>query len=382
MRQAWRGIAGLLAVGALAAGGSVALADSGGNGGRGQGGGAKVATIVFTMPAADGPPEGIAFDRRSGTFLVSRVGTGAIFRGAFGQTALAPFLGGTASTGSPLATGMKVRNGLLYIAGASSGKIRIVNLATKAVVATFDTRTVNDASKPTFVNDLDVDEHGDIFATDSKQPFVYRIDGAAVRAGGGPIQAINVAPEIKIDPAPDAFNLNGIVAQNDGRDLIVVQSNTGKLFRISLRGRRSGDDNASPTPAGGRTIQEIAIQGGAGNVNGGDGLLVDRGRLLVVRGSTPAHDNGAIDVLKLSHHRTRARLETEISDPSFAGPSTVARAGKRLLVVNANFANAASATQFTITALGRNAIRHGGRGNNGNRGGNGDGGNRGRHGRR
>ena len=381
MRQAGRGIAGLLAVGALAAGGSVALASSGGNGGRGQGGG-KVATIVFTMPAADGPPEGIAFDRRSGRFLVSRVGTGAIVSGAFGQTALAPFLGGTASTGSPLATGLKVRNGLLYVAGASSGKIRVVNLATKAVVATFDTRTVNDASKPTFVNDLDVDEHGDIFATDSKQPFVYRIAGAAVRAGGGPIQAIDVAPEIKIDPAPDAFNLNGIVAQNEGRDLIVVQTSSGKLFRISFRGRRSGDDNAPATPAGGRTIREIAIQGGAGNVKGGDGLLVDRGRLLVVRGSTPAHDNGAIDVLKLGHHRTRARLESEISDPSFAGPSTIARTGKRLLVVNANFANAASAAQFTITALGRNAIRHGGRGNTGNRGGSGNGGNRGRHGSR
>src|SRR4051794_1699645 len=82
MRQAWRGIAGLLAVGALTAGGSVALADDGGghgnrdnNGNRGN----ALATTIFTMPAApDGNPEGVAFDKSSGRFFVSRTGTGAI----------------------------------------------------------------------------------------------------------------------------------------------------------------------------------------------------------------------------------------------------------------------------------------------------------------
>src|SRR4051794_19394605 len=52
MRQAWRGIAGLLAVGALTAGGSVALADNGGGHGNGNGNrGNALATTIFTMPA-------------------------------------------------------------------------------------------------------------------------------------------------------------------------------------------------------------------------------------------------------------------------------------------------------------------------------------------
>src|SRR3954454_20442679 len=102
-------------------------------------------------------------------------------------------------------------------------------------------------------------------------------------------------------------------------------------------------------------------------VTGGDGLLKDRGRLLVVRGSTPAHANGAIDVVKLRRHDTSGRVESEVSDPSFTGPATIARARNRLLVVNPNFAGAATATEFTVTSLARNAVRHGGHGRHGGR---------------
>src|SRR4051794_21709990 len=127
MRQAWRGIAGLLAVGALSAGGSVALADSGGHGGGNGNGnrGNSAATTVFTMTPADGPPEGVAFDKRSGRFFVSRTGTGAIFSGVLGTPALSPFIAGGAAGTAPLATGLKVRKGLLYVAGASTGQIRV-----------------------------------------------------------------------------------------------------------------------------------------------------------------------------------------------------------------------------------------------------------------
>src|SRR4051812_40478025 len=97
MRQAWRGIAGLLAAGALTAGGSVALADDGGggHGGRdnnGNGANALATPVIFTMTAADGPPEGVAFDKGSGRFFVSRTGTGAIFSGTLGSPTVSPFI--------------------------------------------------------------------------------------------------------------------------------------------------------------------------------------------------------------------------------------------------------------------------------------------------
>jgi sugar lactone lactonase YvrE len=354
MRQAWRAIAGLTAIAAFAAGGSVALAGNGnGNGNRGN----ALATTIFTMPAADGPPEGVAFDKRSGRFFVSRTGTGAIFAGTLGSRTLTPFIAGGATSANPVATGLKVRRGLLYVAGASTGQVRVYSLANPtAAPIVFDT---GDG----FINDLDLDEHGNVFATDSTKSTIFRITAAQVAARGGTPQAFDLSGSIASDPA--AFNLNGIVVRHDGRELIAVQSNNGKLWRITFGDRNRGDrgrDRARKAQAGTATprVREIAVRGGEGAVTGGDGLLVDRGRLLVVRGTTKAAANGAIDAFKLRRGDTQARFESETTDPSLTGPSTIARARNRLLVVNANFAGAANATQFTVTGLARNAIRHGG----------------------
>ena len=379
MRQAWRGLAGLLAVGVVAAGGSAALAsDGGGQGGRdnnGNRGNNALATTIFTMPAApDGNPEGVAVDKRSGRFFVSRTGTGAIFVGTLGSPTLTQFIAGVranpAPTDPPVATGLKVRNGLLYVAGASTGQIRVYTLANPmAPPAIFETGGG-------FINDLDVTKDGDVYATDSFTANIYKVDAAAVAAGGPPtaVTPISVAPEITVDTSPGVFNLNGIIASRDGDELTVVQSNTGKLYRITFGDNRADDDHgdhharaAQATIA--RKIQEITVQGGDGDVKGGDGLLVDRGRLLVVRGSTPDNAKGAVQAFKLSHHGTRARFESETPDASFSGPSTIARAGKRLLVVNASFtAGPTPEGNFTVTGLARNAVRHGGHGGGGHGG--------------
>jgi sugar lactone lactonase YvrE len=375
MRQGWRGIAGLLAVAGFAAGGSVALASNGGNGNGNGNRGNALATTVFTMPAVpDGNPEGIAADGRSGRFFVSRVGTGAIFSGTLGTTALSPFIARTVTGTPPVATGMKVRKGLLYVAGATTGQVRVYNLANPtAAPLVFDTHHAPgvDAAAPTFINDLDVTKRGDVFATDSFQQFIYKIPAAAVASGttANAVQAISVAPEIpyvtSADPTNPAFNLNGIVASGDGNRLTTVQTANGKLWSITFGGRDRGDRDHHARQAQattGRTITEIAVQGGDGDVTGGDGLLVDRGRLLVVRGATKNAAKGAVDAFKVSRHGTRARFESETTDPSLSGPSTIARVRNRLLVVNASFGAGPTNGNFTVTGLARNAIRHGGHG--------------------
>ena len=353
MRQAWRGLAGLLAIGALATGSSVALADGGhghgnGNGnGNGHQGNALAPATIFTMPAApDGNPEGIAVDKSSGRFFVSRVATASIFTGTTDQTTpLTQFIAGTATGTPPLATGMKVRKGLLYVAGASTGEIRVYNLATPAVApVVFQTGGG-------FINDLDLDGHGNVFATDSTTSTIYEVTAEQVAAGTGTPTAIDVSSGIT--STRGEFNLNGIVAK--GHALIVVNSFSGELFRITL-------SDGAPN------IEKIDL--GSADVKNGDGLLIDRGRLLVVRGTNgedppaagkPANgSNGLIDVVKLSHHNTRGRVESEIFDASFSGPSTIARAGKQLLVVNASFTAGPTAEgNFTVTGLARNVVRHG-----------------------
>ena len=217
------------------------------------------------------------------------------------------------------AIGMKIRGDKLYVAGGMTGKIYVYSLRTKELLATFDTGPGG------FLNDLVVTGKG-VFVTDSFRPVALAVDQRAGRAGSGTPQAIPVGPEIIYTTG---FNLNGIVAR--GHKLIVVQSSTGKLFSIEL-------EKGGTT----REIHEIASD----PVPGGDGMLLDRGRLIVVQGS-PA----ALRFLKLNHHASSAKLVATQTDPTLRGPSTVARARHLYLVVNADFAT--STTPFTVSGLPR-----------------------------
>ena len=290
---------------------SVALAGHGGH----------AATTVFTLtPSTHGNPEGVAAASGSGTFFVGATGDGTIYPGTVDNPTVTEFIMGAAGKS---AVGLKVADGRLYVAGGMTGKIVVYDLGTRQQTASFDTGTGG------FLNDLVVTHHGDVFVTDSFRPIIWHVTAAQVNAGSGIPEQIAVGPEIAFG---NGFNLNGIVARGDGRRLIVVQTNTGKLYRIDL-----GD--ASST----RRIEQID----APALPGGDGLLLDRGRLVVVQGS-PA----ALDFLKLTDGAGRARLVDTRTDTTLRGPSTVARARNVLLVVNADFAT--STTPFTVSGLPRN----------------------------
>jgi sugar lactone lactonase YvrE len=335
VRQAWRMIAATLAVAALAAGGSVADAHHG----RGGGG-----SVVYTLAEPQhGNPEGVAFDKRSGSFFVSATGDGAIYRGTLGDTAtpVPVFVPGVQGNS---ATGMKVLRGKLYVAGAATGTVKVYDVDSGNLLATFDTKG-GDAS-PTFVNDLDVTRRGDVYATDSFRQAIYHLPAEEIAAGTpapkpiDPGDVIATSPEIPFDATAGTFNLNGIVFRHDGRfdELIVVDTATGGLFRVVV-----GDDNTL------RRIREIKVKGGP--FPGGDGLLVDRGRLLVVQGTTATFPKGVVNVVKLRHDDRKGRLEDQRTDDSFQGPSTIARARDQYLVVNPDFAT--STPPFTVTGLSR-----------------------------
>jgi Cu-Zn family superoxide dismutase len=343
----------ILAVAALGGGGTVAFAGHGpGEGaeqhgrhhrhgdhpGRGDGGAQPSAVYTLAEPQ-HGNPEGVAFDRRSGHFFVSATGDGSIHRGTLGDTAtpVPVFIPGAAGQS---ATGLKVRRGKLYVAGASTGTIKVYDVDSGALLATFDTKG-GDGS-PTFVNDLDVTRGGDVYATDSARPAIYHLSAAEIAAGTpapkpiGPSDVITTSPEIPFTAG--AFNLNGIVSRDSGRrdELIVVNSNTGQLFRITV-----GSDA--------RRIEELQVTGGP--FPSGDGLLIDRGRLIVVQNSADGFPNGVVDFVALRRDARKGILEERRADPSFQGPSTIARARDEYLVVNPDFAT--STPPFTVTALAR-----------------------------
>jgi hypothetical protein len=313
----------ILAVGvvALMSTGPAAFADHGhGKKDKGHGKNAAAAKVFTLTPSTHGNPEGVAAGSGH-TFFVGATGDGTIYSGTTDSTTVTEFIVG--ATGKS-AVGMKVSHGLLYVAGGTTGKITVYNIRTKQQVAQFDTGAGG------FLNDLVVTRNGDVFVTDSFRPVLWHVTSAQVQAGTGTPEQISVAPEITYTTG---FNLNGIVARDAGKRLIVVQTNTGKLFRIDL----------GATAASRRITQMDAPA-----VPGGDGMLIDRGRLLVVRGS-PAQ----VSVLKLKSGASRARLDATITDPTLKGLSTIARVRKLLLVVNADFAT--STQPFTVSGLSRKA---------------------------
>jgi hypothetical protein len=319
MQHARRILIAILGILALAAGAAVASADRGHHHGGGE------AERLFTLsPDPAGNPEGIAFDRRSRAFFVSITNGGAIYRGTLGSDTATPFIEGAAGKA---AIGLKVRRGKLYVAGGPTGAITVYDLATRAAVATFQTGTGG------FLNDLVVTRRGDVYVTDSFRPTLWHVTAAQVRAGSGTPQALEVSA---IPYEAGEFNLNGIVAKG-GRRLVVVDTNSGKLFRITLADRGTSI----------RAIDEIA----GATVPGGDGMLLDRGRLVVVQG-----DPAQLTFLRLRGGARRATFDGTQTSDKLRGPSTVDRANGLYLVVNADFDT--SRTPFTVAGLPARANGH------------------------
>jgi hypothetical protein len=310
-----------LAVVVLAGGATGASADRG-NGDDGCRG--KAEEQLFTLqPDPAGNPEGVAFDKRSEAFFVSITADGAIYRGTLGSDTVSPFIAGGAGRA---AVGLEVRRGKLYVAGGPTGSITVYDLASGQTVATFQTGTGG------FLNDLVVTGRGDVFVTDSFRPTLWHVTAAQVRTGSGKPQALDVSTMIPFEAGE--FNLNGIVAKGGGK-LVVVNSNSGALFRIDLT-----DDGSSV-----RKIDEI--EGAA--VPGGDGLLLDHGSLVVVQG-----DPAQLSFVKLLDGARGATLERTQTSDKLRGPSTVDRANGLYLVVNADFAT--SQRPFTVVGLPRGHI--------------------------
>jgi Cu-Zn family superoxide dismutase len=274
---------------------------------RGGGHGNRTGT-VYTIPGDTVFPEGIALDKRGSgkTFFVSSTTDGTIFKGNVKAKALAPFAAGGAD-GRTSATGMTVDRGRLFVSGADTGKAFVLSTTDGHTLKVLDT---NAGTTPAFMNDVTVAD-GFAYFTDSQRPIIFRASTSGATVG-------DMEPWLDLTGTPfvyqTGFNANGIVNYEDGKVLVVVQSNTGKLFRIS-------------------TVTKAVTQidtGGKTFVNG-DGLVAHGSRLYVVQ------NDGQITEVKLRRGERVGRVGNVIKSNLFAFPTTAARDGSRLLVVNAQF---------------------------------------------
>jgi sugar lactone lactonase YvrE len=286
--------------------------------------GAKNRPNLYEIPGDAVFPEGIALDGR--TFFVSSTTDGTIFKGDAGQGALTPFAAGGAD-GRATAVGMKVDGrGRLLVAGGQTGKAFVLSTADGSTLKVLDSRP---GASQTFINDVTV-AGGFAYFTDSMRPVILRAATSGDSVG-------DLEPWLDLTGTPfvykDGFNANGIVSYDGGRLLVVVQSNTGKLFRIDTRTKA-----VSEIDLGGKTLTN------------GDGLVAHGSRLFVVRNA----DNMIVEV-KLRHGKRAGRVGNAITSDQFRFPTTAARDGKRLLVVNSQFDKRGGTPElpFTVVAVRR-----------------------------
>jgi Cu-Zn family superoxide dismutase len=276
--------------------------------GRGEGGGAALPT-VYTLPGNAVYPEGIALDRRSGDFYVSATGDGTIFKGNVREPTLTPFAPGGAD-GRTTATGLTLdRRGRLFVAGAQTGKAWVLSTRDGSTIKALDSGA---GSNPTFINDVALGR-GYAYFTDSLRPVILRVS-----TRGGTIGELE--PWLDLTGTPFAyapgFNANGIVSLRNGRLLVVVQSNTGKLFRIDTRSR---------------AVSQIDL--GGATLTNGDGLVAKGSRVYVIRNA----DEQIVEV-KLRRGARAGRIRRTLTSEALMFPTTGALDRKRrMLVVNAQF---------------------------------------------
>ena len=270
---------------------------------------------VYNLPGTGVFPEGIT--AADDTFYVTSTSDGAVFRGTVGSPDVSVFLPGGAD-GRTGAAGIDVtddddRPDYLVIAGGATGKVWVYDANSGDLVATFTNGLGPDA---TFLNDVAIADHGDAFVTDSRSPALYRIPFDQIVAG---TQDAPMETFVNFDGSPfvygEGFNANGIVENDDESALIVVQSSTGNLYRID------------------KTSKEVTqVDLGGATLMNGDGMEMDDDTVYVVR-----NRDGLISKVDLDDDGRRGSVTGEITDPSFAYPTTVAAVDDRLLVVNSQF---------------------------------------------
>jgi sugar lactone lactonase YvrE len=248
-------------------------------------------------------PEGIAI---AGTeFYVSSIPTGRVYRGDL-RTGEGDVLV-EQQTGRQ-AIGLKVDRGRLFVAGGPTGMAFVYDARTGANITSYDL-----TDEPSFVNDVVVTKQAAWF-TDSLQPVLYRVP-LGPNGEPGPasaVETVELGGDYDHEPG---FNVNGIAATPNGKTLVVVQSNLGRLYAVA--------------PDGDADLIELDENE---TVPMGDGILLDGKTLYVVQNRLEL-----VAKIALSPNLDTGQVLTRIENDDFDVPTTIAEHGNRLYAVNARF---------------------------------------------
>lgn len=262
-------------------------------------------------------PEGVAVGKGH-TFYSGSRANGAVYAGDLRTGEGAIVVPGTSGR---IAVGLKVDNrdrifvaggpeGKAYVYGPDGGELRAYTLGTG------------------FINDVVVTNTAAWF-TNSARPELYRVD---IAPDGTLDDVAEVVPLGGDWEQVTGFNANGIDATADGSRLVVVNSATGKLYLVD---------------AATGVADEIDL--GGDTVTAGDGILLEGTTLYVVRNRL-----NLVAVVGLAADLRSGTVVDAITSPHFDVPTTVARFGDRLVLVNARFTTPPTpATPYTAVIVRR-----------------------------
>jgi sugar lactone lactonase YvrE len=269
---------------------------------------------VIVLPGASSA-EGIAAGRGA-TFYAGDFLRGDIFRGNIRRGTAELFID---APDDRMAVGMAAdpAHHLLFVAGGS-GQAHVYDTHSGATAASYpfaDPAT-------SIINDVAVTRDGAWF-TDSLQAQLYFVPVS--RAGvPGPFRTLSLS-----GPAADIsgeFNLNGIQATPNGKTLIVAHSTNGELYTVD------------PTSGASAAIAGVSVP----NV---DGIVLEGRRLWAVQGPS-----NQVTRIRLDPQLTFGVVEKVITSDLFQFPTTAARFGSRLAVVNAKF-DTPTAEQYEVVLV-------------------------------
>jgi CubicO group peptidase (beta-lactamase class C family)/sugar lactone lactonase YvrE len=304
---------------------------------------------VFALPGGGGFPEGIAYDEATGDFYTGSAIDGTIYRGNVESGEVAVFLPGQPGR---VALGLALdQQGRLYVAGGETGFVAVYDTASGQRLAEIG----NGLAPNTFLNDVAVTPDGSAYITDSFNPVLWRLPATALPAGaappvpglpgGTPVEAAAPLPSgtlelvLDLSASPvflaEGFDANGIVATPDGQYLLIVQSNTGALYRIDIA---SGE------------VSQVDLGGAV--LSGGSGLALDGQTLSVVTGEAVGAGE-AITLVTLAADFLSGGVRESVTDPTFAAPTSLARYDGCLLVVNSQLdrLEGEPALPFTVSSV-------------------------------
>ena len=262
------------------------------------------------LPAAITYPEGIAYDAKASSFYTASAADGAVIKVDLASNRSEVVLPAKTLIESgaafPTLLGMNLdRAGRLWICGGRTSQMFVIDPAKRSVVKKL---TLGAGG---LLNDVAFTPEA-AYVTDTLRPTLWRIETRGATIG-------DAEAWLDLSRTPighvQGLNLNGIVATADGKRLLVGHMDKGQLFSI---------DTA--------TKQVTAIDLRNEVVTGIDGLLLDGTTLYLVR-----QPQAEIVRIALSADLSSGKVVTRLRDAALLWPSTLAKKGNELLVVNTQF---------------------------------------------